>query len=305
MTRAHKIGYAFSIIIIGTFLWYAPVKAGNHEIQMRKESSVGVGALGQIEPRSRVRRISHDAGPEGAHIERLSIIEGQEVKAGDAIATFSDYGLKETKLAAAKAHIPVLIAKLKIEEASYHFDKYERERAETLVKDRAVSKVRQQELERNYQQTQARIDALQAEIELANAEIAIAEKELKRSQIFAPANGTILKILSWPGERVSDRGVVEMADLAFMDVVAQVYERDMPSVAIGQKAEVRIPGFSTPIIGQVRELGFQVMKNDLNSTDPLADKDNRIVEVRITLPSDVVEKVKHLIFMQVDVRIFK
>uniref|UniRef100_UPI00374DB641 hypothetical protein n=1 Tax=Nitrosomonas sp. TaxID=42353 RepID=UPI00374DB641 len=37
-----------------------------------------------------------------------------------------------------------------------------------------------------------------------------------------------------------------------------------------------------PYRAQVRELGFLVRKNDLNDTDPLADRDNRIIEVRIT-----------------------
>lgn len=263
----------------------------------------GIGALGQIEPRSRVIRVSHDAGPEGARIEILHVAEGASVKAGDVIATFSNYDLKEAQLAAAQARIPVLTAQLKEQEARLQFDKGERSRAEPLVQSKALSRMRGQELERNYRQSQASVESLRAEIDAAQTDIRIAERELERSRIVAPIDGTVIKILARPGERVADQGVIEMADLTAMDVVAQIYERDMPRIAIGQAAEIRVPGFDATINGEVRELGYQVRKNDLNDTDPLADRDNRVVEVRITLPDEAAAQVQNLIYMQVDVRI--
>ena len=48
--------------------------------------------------------------------------------------------------------------------------------------------------------------------------------------------------------------------------------------------------------------GFQVKKNDLNDTDPLADIDNRIVEVRLTLEADAAGVLRHQIFRQVKIR---
>jgi HlyD family secretion protein len=41
----------------------------------------------------------------------------------------------------------------------------------------------------------------------------------------------------------------------------------------------------------------------LNDTDPLADRDNRIIEVRLTLEPDAVKALQHQIYRQVQVRI--
>ena len=131
----------------------------------------------------------------------------------------------------------------------------------------------------------------------------LAERELEQSTLVSPIDGTILKIKAWPGERVTDNGVVEIANLTQIDVVAEIYERDMPRVKIGQKAEIKVPGMQETFGGTVRELGYVVRKNDMNDTDPLADRDNRVVEVRITLDPGKEEILKHLIYMQVDVRL--
>jgi HlyD family secretion protein len=270
-------------------------------------SKDGIGALGRIEPRSRVITLSHDAGPEGARIEKLTVAEGQLVKQGEVIAIFSDYNRKQAKLDSVRAKIPMLEAKIKAETANKNFYADELKRVNQLLKSSAVSKVRQEEAQKNSLQSTSMVDSLRAELISVQADVNLTEQELKQSQVTAPMDGTILKIHAWQGERVNDKGVVEIADLTKMDVVAEIYERDMPRIKVGQQAEIKIAGFPDVVKGEVRELGFQVMKNDMNGTDPLADRDNRVVEVRITLdpamPEELAKKLSHLIFMQVDVRL--
>lgn len=94
-----------------------------------------------------------------------------------------------------------------------------------------------------------------------------------------------------------------MADLTELDVVAEIYESDLSYVKIGQKAQINASGFKRAYRAEVRELGFQVKKNDLNDTAPLADLDNRIIEVRLTLEPEAVNALQHQIFRQVHVRI--
>lgn len=271
---------------------------------MEADRSEGqVGALGRIEPRSRVVRVSHDAGPEGARIGELKVAEGDRVEAGAVIAVFSDYPRKQAKAEAATARIAMLEAKLKAEESNASFFAKEFERYRVLAKTQAVSVARKDQAERDYRQSQAQVTSLKAELASSQAEAKLANEEFSQSQLVAPLAGTIVKIHAWPGERVGDAGVVEMADLTQLDVVAEIYERDMPRVRVGQQAVIKVPGFEESFSGEVRELGFQVRKNDVNDTDPLADRDNRVVEVRITLPPAEAEKLKHLIYLQVDVRL--
>ena len=263
----------------------------------------GIGALGRVEPKSRVISLSHDAGPEGARIEVLEMTEGQTIAEGQRVAVFSEYRMKMAELAALEARIPVTQAQIAAAVADADYAVIEAARARRLQRDKAVSKSRLDELESAAARTTAQRQALEAELQLLHAQIASTAEDVRRSQLFSPIAGTVLKIHSWPGERVGDTGLADVADLSAMDVVAQIYERDMPRVKVGQHTQIRVPGTDMAFDGQVRELGYQVRKNDLNDTDPLADRDNRVVEVRITLPPEAAEQLKHLIYMQVDVRI--
>lgn len=263
----------------------------------------GIGALGRIEPRGRVIGLSHDAGPEGARIETLDIAEGQEISAGQRVAVFSEYGLKQAELAVLQARLPVLDAQLAEQRAVLDYNEAQKSRADKLVKDRALSKSEQEQLASNAAASRARVAALEAEIGLARADIGVAEENLRRTQLFSPVGGTVIKIRAWPGERLGDAGIADVADLTALDAVAEIYERDMPRITPGQRARVQVPGTDMAFEGEVRELGYQVMKNDLNDTDPLADRDNRVIEVRISLPPEAAPKLRHLIYMQVDVHI--
>ncbi|MFN7401058.1 MAG: HlyD family efflux transporter periplasmic adaptor subunit [Alphaproteobacteria bacterium] len=264
----------------------------------------GVGALGRIEPRSRVVHVSHDAGPDGARVEILHVAEGQEVKAGDLIVTFSDHGRKRAALETAKAGIGVIEGRLNAQIAEERTARREFERYRKLALTNAASVARKDEAQNRAEQASANIAALRAELEAEKSRVVLAEEEVKQTTVTAPISGTILKIHSWPGERVGDAGVVEMANLAALDVVAEVYERDIARVKPGQKAEITIRGLGRTITGTVRELGFQVYKNDLNNTDPLANRDNRIIEVRITVPQEDAAMLRNMIYLQVDVRIY-
>lgn len=296
---------AASVFLYGGYMLPAHGSKAEEPIvpQVVESKPAGAGALGRVEPKSRVISLSHDAGPEGARIEELLISEGQRVEAGALVAVFSEYRSKMAKLAALEARVPVTQAQITAAEADATVAQSELTRAQSLIRDKAVSKSRLDELQGNAARTAAQLEGLKAEMALLRAEIVATQEDVRRSQLFSPISGTVLKIHSWPGERVGDSGLADIADLSAMDVVAQVYERDMPRVREGQHAKIRVPGTDLAFDGQVRELGYQVMKNDLNDTDPLADRDNRVVEVRITLPPEAAEQLKHLIYMQVDVHI--
>lgn len=263
----------------------------------------GVGALGRIEPRSRVIRVSHNAGPEGARVERLFFQEADQVKAGDTLAVLSDHSKRKAEVEAAKTRIKVLEAQRATEQIALVFNKKEHLRYQSLEQSSAASVSLADAKRLAFEQSAANLKRLAAEIANARSEQKISEAELENTLIYAPISGTILKILSWPGERIGNNGLLEIADLTELDVVAEVYESDLPLVKVGQTGCIHASGFKLSYSARVRELGFQVKKNDLNDTDPLADRDNRIIEVRLTLEPDAVTELRHQIFRQVRVRI--
>lgn len=267
------------------------------------EKVMGVGALGRIEPRTRVIHVSHNAGAEGANLQQLFFQEGGLVKNEDVLAILADHNKRQADIEVAKANVMVLEAKLAVEKITHSYDEKEYVRYQSLIKTATTSVSIADQKKLSFLQSQATITQLQSEIASAQAELRVAEENLAKTVIKAPIAGTIIKIQAWPGERITDKGLLEMADLTQLDVVAEVYEADLPRVHVGQAAEVRLVGYPAPYRAQVRELGFQVRKNDLNDTDPLADKDNRIIEVRLTLEDQAVTDLQHQIYRQVQVRI--
>ncbi len=294
-----KVNYYF-FVIAGFVLASSSAVA---EMQCTFGTKQGIGALGRIEPRSRVIKVSHNAGPEGAKVEQLFFQEADRVKAGEKLAILSDYTKKKAEVDAARTRIKVLEAQRAVEEVALAFNKREYLRYRSLEQSAAASVSLADAKRLAFEQSDANLKHLAAEIANARSEQKISEAALENTLIYAPITGTVLKILTWPGERISDNALLEIADLTRLDVVAEVYESDLPQVKVGQKGCIHAPGFKRSYHAKVRELGFLVKKNDLNDTDPLADRDNRIIEVRLTLEAEAVAELQHQIFRQVWVRI--
>jgi HlyD family secretion protein len=272
------------------------------ETQCRLDTKQGIGALGRIEPRSRVIKVSHNAGPEGARVEQLFFQEADAVQSGEKLAVLSDHVKRKAEVQAAGTRIKVLEAQRAVEQIALTFNKQEHLRHQSLEPG-AVSISLADTKRLAYEQSLANLKRLSAEIARAQSEQKIAEAELDNTLIAAPITGTIVKIFTRPGERIGDNGLLQIADLSQLDVVAEVYESELPQVKVGQTGCITASGFKRSYRAQVRELGFLVRKNDLNDTDPLADRDNRIIEVRLTLEPDAVADLQHQIFRQVKVRI--
>jgi HlyD family secretion protein len=88
-----------------------------------------------------------------------------------------------------------------------------------------------------------------------------------------------------------------------MYVVAEVYESDVGKVHPGQHAHITSSSFSGELPGTVDEVGLQVGKKDVLNTDPVADIDSRVVEVKIRLDDSATQKVAGLTNAQVKVAI--
>jgi len=88
-----------------------------------------------------------------------------------------------------------------------------------------------------------------------------------------------------------------------MDVVADVFETDLPRVRQGAVAEIVVPGESQRLSATVREIGWTVRRNITASNDPVAAVDSRTVEVRLTLTDEGAALLRRRSNMQVQVAI--
>nr|WP_256875426.1 ABC exporter membrane fusion protein [Nostoc sp. C052] len=145
------------------------------------------------------------------------------------------------------------------------------------------------------------VQAAQAEVESAEAAVEKAQADQELTYVRAPKSGQILKIYTFPGEIVGNEGIADMGQTDQMYVVAEVYETDVNQVRIGQQARVNSEAFSGELHGKVTQVGLQVKKQATFSTDPVADVDRRVVEIKIRLNPKDAKQVRSLTNLQVEV----
>ncbi|MEJ6479849.1 FAD-dependent oxidoreductase [Nostoc punctiforme UO1] len=146
----------------------------------------------------------------------------------------------------------------------------------------------------------ARVDS-HSGLEPAKNNLALRQAQLERSIIRAPQDGKVLKVFAHTGEAISQKSILQLGNTQQMFAVAEVYETDVSKVKFGQEAVITSPVFTKPIKGTVDKVGNLVFKNNIIGDDPTAEKDARIVEVKIRLQQS--EQVANFSNLQVDVRI--
>ncbi len=160
---------------------------------------------------------------------------------------------------------------------------------------------------------QAQVQAAEAGLNLAQAQVQLgslarnlelAEARLERTLIRSPRDGQVLQIRTYPGEAIANNdSILDLGNTDQMMVVAEIYETDILRIQPGQQATISNRALTEDLHGQVERIGLQIRKKDVLNTDPAADVDARVVEVRIRLDPDSSARVAGLTNLQVDVAI--
>lgn len=145
------------------------------------------------------------------------------------------------------------------------------------------------------------VQIAQMEFEAAQAAAQRARADLDLAYVRSPRNGQILEIHTWPGELIGNQGIVDLGNTDQMYVTAEVYETDIAKVSIGQTAKIKTDKITGDLQGTVDEIGLQIGKKDALGTDPVADADARVVEVKIRLDPEASQRVAGLTNLQVKV----
>lgn len=145
------------------------------------------------------------------------------------------------------------------------------------------------------------IEVATAELEAARADVRRAQAELDLAYVRSPIDGRILEVHTRAGELVGDRGIVEIGHIEQMYVTAEVYETDVSRVRLGQKATIKTDGLIQDLEGIVEEMGLLIGTQDVLGTDPVADADARVVEVKIRLNPEDSRRVAGLTNLRVNV----
>jgi cobalt-zinc-cadmium efflux system membrane fusion protein len=116
-------------------------------------------------------------------------------------------------------------------------------------------------LEFERQEAEARLKEARAEYERArSAADLIGSGQGIRVTVRAPADGVVITIRTAVGATVTPGGeaLLELGDPTRLQVVAQVAESDLRRIAVGQEAEVELPGLAARVAARVENFNPRV-----------------------------------------------
>jgi HlyD family secretion protein len=254
-------------------------------------------------------------------IREVRVKEGQKVQAGDVLAEIGceDLSAQIRSLEAAAESARQVLVRVKRGSREEQRREAERQtqaaqalaeeaekrsrRMNDLVKD-VVARADADMAERDYHNTLASLEAareheklvkagpLPEEIAKAEADVIDAEQRLKstiaqrdKCTVKAPISGTVLRVQMKAGEAFSTimpKPIFTIADVSRFRVRAEIDERDLGSVRVGQKAAIHAEGFpDSPIIGSVTWLADTMGRKTALSTNPAEKTDRDIREALI------------------------
>ncbi len=143
------------------------------------------------------------------------------------------------------------------------------------------------------------VQMAQAELDAAQAALVRAQNNLDKATIRAPRTGQVLQIYTQPGEQLSAEGIIALGQTEQMLAIAEVYQSDINRVTLGQQAAVRGQAFNGALQGEVIEIGRQISRQNVFSTEPGENLDRRVVEVKIALTPEDSQRVANLSNLQV------
>lgn len=121
----------------------------------------------------------------------------------------------------------------------------------------------------------------------ARADLALAEQALDRTRIRAPSDGTVLQIEARSGETVAPNPLVPVAvigDLSKLRVKAEVEERDISKIRIGQLVVVRSNSFpDQEFTGKVYRIAKSLAGPQLGPRGPRRPNDLDVLEALIEM----------------------
>ena len=218
-------------------------------------------------------------------VRQVSVQEGDTVSKGQVLARLEDdqprlaAQTSAANLAQAKAQVQAL--QVSLDAANREYARLQRLAPSSFVAVQALDKAKDA-----VASAQAALQVQRAVIATSSAQLAQARYNLELTEIRAPADGKIVRRYANPGAGASTLNVSDMFDLepnTARIVRAEIPEASLPSVAIGQEAELTPEADESRIyVGKVLRRSGMFGARKLQSDDPTERTDERVVEVVVS-----------------------
>ena len=158
---------------------------------------------------------------------------------------------------------------------------------ETVVQARDAMNVARTALRRVLVETQIPQTRLEAALAAARSELAAVDAAAERARIRAPQDGTILQLTAVVGESVApspDNVIVVMGDVGALRVKAEIEERDIGKLRVGQTAVIKSDAFpGRDFEAKVTSFAQSMGPSRLGQKGPRRLADVDVLEVTIAL----------------------
>lgn len=210
----------------------------------RRNLTETVVANGRVQPVFYVK-ISPEVSGE---IIELPVKEGHTVRKGDLLVRIKPDTYIANSNSATASYRASLAAKTTAEvnlaraEAEFH-------RQEALFKNHLVSESLFVDAKTAYEVARAQLRSATHQVEMSKAALDRAEEDLRKTVIYSPLDGTVIRLNSQVGERVvgtammAGTEIMTIADLNEMEARVEVGEVDVPLIQIGQLARLEADAF--------------------------------------------------------------
>jgi HlyD family secretion protein len=281
--------------------------------------TVVLACTGRVEGASEA--ISVGAGIDGV-IARVHVKEGDQVAAGFVLALIERDELKaeleEARAAVARAEAlrerlltgsrtqererakaQTEAVQAVIRQKKSRYERYRKLQGEGVISADSLEEARRdvEEAEANLQAARkneefVNAEPLPEELDKADAEIRAATKRqqtilemMQKCTVRAPIAGTVLRANMKVGETFSTftpKPIVTLADTSTFRVRAEVDERDVGKISIGQRVLIYGDAFAgRKVFGRVSRLSSQMGRKTVRSGDPAEKSDRDVLEVLI------------------------
>ncbi|MGC1442011.1 MAG: HlyD family efflux transporter periplasmic adaptor subunit [Burkholderiaceae bacterium] len=322
-----------------------PAKPATSDLSTAAEqdqSEPVVMGLGKLLPDGDVRTIAPPFGAGDASVEVMHVSEGDQVKAGDILASLdnasnlanavqsaeSTVAAREASLeqirqsvlssqTEARASLRSAQSALQVAQADYDRNQSLVERgfiSGSVLDQKRASRDQARDTVQKLRATLARFEARSIDeqpdvlvaarnVDAARSELNRARSDLSRSQVKAPIDGSVLKIYVRPGERPGNTGVMDIGNTAHMTAEVEVFQTAIGSVRIGAPVTLTAKALTKPLKGTVSRIGLEVGSQTLVDASPAARTDARVVRVRVELDPASSDAATRLTNLQVLARI--
>lgn len=273
--RWAKVGTVTLVLLgtVGSLVAWRASSAARPEVKPPAEKVFEFVAsdLAQVTPRElgRIIPLSGSVNPVvsatvksklAAEVARIHVQEGEAVAAGQVLVTLDAADLR-ARLDAQLATVAEAQARLDLARKNQASNRQ-------LLSQAFIS-------QNAFDTAQNGVDVAHASLQAAQAQADIARRALADTQVRAPFAGIVAKRLANAGEKVSpDVALLQLVDLARMEMQAQVPVSEIPFVKVGQELELTVDGFEG-----------RVFKGRVGRINPAAEAGTRAISIFVALPN--------------------